>query len=379
MIGAAARLRFILLIATGILSTAAGGDTPDERALQRLRDRIATLEQELAQGYRQRDAVNEELRAVERAVGVQLQHLRELDTRRRTQARKLNAVHLEQAQQQRRVDNLARGLAGQMRAAYAMGRQGYIKMLLSQEDPAVLQRTVIYYRYIYDARRERLAQTRSALTALRGTEQNLTRGLRELAALRAEEAAKRVALEQAQAERAQVLARLNAKLRDDAAAVEQLRQDERHLLRLIAGIEPFLPALPAGAERFGDSRGKLPLPVRAKIAAFYGSPRQPGNLRWRGVLLAAPPGQEVRAVFRGRVAYADWLRGFGLLLILEHGEGYMTLYGHNQSLYKRVGEWVEAGEVIAGVGNTGGFAESGLYFEVRHRGEPYDPLQWCKR
>lgn len=378
MIGTARR-RVFSLIALGIFSAAGLSQAQDERQLQQLRARIAALEQELEQDRGQRDALHDELRAAERAIGTQLQQLRRLEAQRRVQHQRLRSVRAEQARQQRRLEGVARGLEGQARAAYAMGRQSYLKMLLSQGDPAALQRAVVYYRYLYDARRQRLAQTRSALVQLRGTEQTLAQDLRQLAALQAEEAAKRDLLALAQTQRKQVLAHIDTRLRDRAERVEQLRKDEQRLARLITGIEPLLPALPAGEGRFREYRGRLPLPLAAKIVAFYGSPRQPGNLRWRGVFLAASPGQEVRAIFRGRVAYADWLRGFGLLLILEHGDGYMTLYGHNQSLYKRIGEWVEAGEVIAGVGNTGGFPEPGLYFEIRHHGEPHDPLQWCRR
>jgi len=130
--------------------------------------------------------------------------------------------------------------------------------------------------------------------------------------------------------------------------------------------------------RFRKYKGKLPLPARGKIVARYGAPKNIGDLRWRGLFLAGREGQDVRSIFRGRVAFADWLRGFGLLLILDHGDGYMTLYGHNQSLYKEVGDWVEAGQVIAGMGNTGDITQPGLYFEVRHNGKPRDPLLWCR-
>ena len=143
----------------------------------------------------------------------------------------------------------------------------------------------------------------------------------------------------------------------------------------LTSLPAMAPAAPGA--RFASLKGRLPLPLAGRVTARFGDDKGIGQLKWRGAFIAAREGQEVRAVHRGRVAYADRLRGFGLLLILEHGDGYMTLYGHNQSLYREVGEWVDAGQVIAAAGNTGDAPQAGVYFEIRHDGEPDDPLRWC--
>jgi len=189
-------------------------------------------------------------------------------------------------------------------------------------------------------------------------------------------------MEADQARRRRLLATLDREVSDRAQAIERLKQDEARLQRLLQQLEQVLPPLPGDFPkdgRFADQRGRLPLPVVGHIRATFGEPKKVGTLKWRGVLVDSPAGSDVRAVFRGRVAYADWLRGFGLLLILDHGNGYMTLYGHNQGLYKEVGEWVEGGEIIAAVGATGDTTYPGVYFEVRQNGKPRDPLQWCSR
>jgi septal ring factor EnvC (AmiA/AmiB activator) len=173
---------------------------------------------------------------------------------------------------------------------------------------------------------------------------------------------------------------MNRRIETQSQEIGRLLSDQRRLEALIGGLRPLLREFP-GADpqaRFVDFRGRLPLPIDGGISARFGDPKNVGGLKWRGVFLVSPEGRRVESVFRGRVAYADWLRGFGLLLILDHGDGYMTLYGHNQSLLKQVGDWVEAGEAIALVGNTGDATRSGLYFELRHNGEPNDPLKWCR-
>jgi murein hydrolase activator len=353
----------------------------DEAQLKLLRARIEALQQELEQSRGQRDTLLDELRDTELRVGAALHNLKEIDMQLKSEAKKLNSLRNQKQEKHAQLRTHIKGMEHQARAAYATGRQEYVKMLLNQEDPASLNRVLIYYSYFYQARAQEIVRTRSAMSELTTIERQISLRTLELHNLRAEQSRKKLALEQDHARRETIVANLNRKVRDQSQEINLLHQDEQRLARLVEGLRAppaFSLVLPANAY-FRDAKGQLPLPLKARITAFYGSPKNKGDLRWKGVFMAAPAGREVRSVFRGRVAYADWLRGFGLLLILEHGDGYMTLYGHNQSLYSKVGDWVEAGQIVASVGNTGGFGESGLYFEIRHNGEPYDPLQWCKR
>jgi septal ring factor EnvC (AmiA/AmiB activator) len=257
--------------------------------------------------------------------------------------------------------------------------RGVLTHQYRQEDPARVSRSLTYYRYLSAARAARIEGLIASLARLDAVEQQIAARSRTLADLRAEQLRQKQSLEAARAERGATLARLNVELRSRSQEIERLKRDEARLARLVRELGTALaqtPLPPAGGA--GGGQGRWHLPVKGRLIARYGSPRQAGALRWRGIFLAAPEGAPVRAPARGRIAYADWLRGFGLLLVLDHGHGLMTLYGHNLSLYKGVGDPVEAGETIAASGNTGGPPQPGLYFEVRQQGEPRDPLDWCK-
>ena len=179
-----------------------------------------------------------------------------------------------------------------------------------------------------------------------------------------------------------MLAALDRKVHGQTEEIGRLRGDERRLQRLLDELQKHLAGIPGDPvfeHRFRDAKGKLPFPTQGRILVRYGEPKKGGKLRWKGVLVGGKFGQDVISVARGRVAFADWLRGFGLLLILEHGDGYMTLYGHNQGLYAQAGDWVEGGQVVASLGNTGDVPQPGVYFEIRRQGRPRDPLGWLGR
>ena len=352
-----------------------------ETQLRQLRARIETLQENLNQTRSQRDVVREEMRGLEQRIGALVNTLRTTDAQLATEAESIRQLQARATRERQNLQAQQQGLAKQLRAAYAMGRQEYAKMLLNQENPAVLARVVTYYDYLNRARTERIVSINLSLEQLHGLEQKIAERTRELSALRQTQRQQKDALETSRARRGVLLASLDHQVHDQSQRIERLQADEKRLEALLSELKTALttlsPSFPAGAS-MAKYQGRLSLPARGRIVARYGEQKNIGNLKWRGLLIAGQEGQNVVSVFRGRVAYADWLRGFGLLLILDHGDGYMSLYGYNQSLHKQVGDWVEAGEIIASLGNTGDTAQSGLYFEIRHRGEPRDPLMWCK-
>lgn len=348
----------------------------DDRQLAALRARLQALERSLDDSRDARDQARLALRDTERRIGASLRELRALEQSLREQTARLDALRTQANARRAQLQAQGADLGREARAAYLMGRQDYVKLLLNQEDPAQVSRALVYYGYLTRARAQRIDHLRAGLTELDRLQAQIGTRRQELLALRDVQARQKTSLERARAERAVAMRRLEQTVASQTQEVERLRRDEQRLARVLGEINRYLPlppaALPGTSARFIEAKGRLALPVSARV-------RRPADGRRKGVFLSAPAGREVRAVFRGRVAYADWLPGFGLLLILEHGDGYMSLYGHNQSLYATVGDWVEAGQAIALSGNTGGTTEPGVYFEIRHHGEPRDPLAWLKR
>lgn len=374
-------LLLCLLLCTGTLP-AADDPAASARQLQELQQRIQTLQRSLETDRERRDQLQQALRSAEREIGAANRELRELATRREARERRLAELDLERDQAREGLAGLRRQLERDARAAYVMGRQERVKLLLNQEDPASAGRMLSYYRYFAQARGERMAAVNLRLEELARLEQDIDAERAGLARLHEQREAHARTLAARQQERRQLLERLQADMRDKGTELEQLSRDEQRLQALVRSLRELLsdiPAAPADAGPFPTRKGKLAWPVQGTLAAGFGSRRAVGDLTWRGILIQAPLGAEVRAVSHGRVAFADWLRGFGLLLIVDHGDGYMTLYGHNQGLYKEVGEWVETGEVIAAVGDGGGQAEAGLYFELRQQGRPVNPVPWIAR
>lgn len=370
-----------LMVAPHVASAPTEGpaEVQHARELRELRARLRELQLELDQSVGARDAERQRLRTLDQRIADVVRELHEIDTRLDEQRRRLRALEQRRGSLHTALAEQRRDLEQELRAAYVLGRQPHLKLLLNQQRPDTVSRMLVYYRYLNGARLRAIERARTALERLRTVEQQIAERNRELLSLRDAQAERRQAREGARRERAQVLATLERRVRDQSAEIARLREDEKRLQRLLERLQDYLVDVPPTPHtRFGEARGKLPLPTNGRVRVRFGEPRAGGGLRSKGVFLSAAEGQEVISVARGRVAFADWLRGFGLLLILEHGDGYMTLYGHNQSLYVQVGDWVEGGQVIAAAGSTGDAPESGVYFEIRQQGQPRDPLQWCR-
>lgn len=350
-----------------------------ERELAELRTRLEKLQSELSETRGDRDEARDRLRDTERRIGAGLRQLRQTEARVRHETTRLTNLERARARQRSDLETQRRELERLVRASHALGRQDTLRLVLSQDDPERLSRLLTYSRYVAAARVARAENLQQALARLDAVEADIRERRQTLAGLRAAQQAEQQALEAARAERRTALARLDAEVRSRSREIERLKRDEVQLTRLLRGLHDTLrdqPPPPGPPARAG--KGQWPLPVDGRVVARYGQPRDVGELRWRGLFIAVPEGRPVRAPAHGRVVYADWLRGFGLLLVLDHGQGLMSLYGHNQSVYKGVGERVEPGETVAASGNTGGPPQPGVYFEVREHGEPRNPLDWCK-
>ena len=342
----------------------------DEQALNRLRQQIQHIESELAQTRDARHSADRRLRDIERDIDAAHRKMRTISADIAKARAELARLTRAQAAAQTRADQQANELVAQLRAIYMAGPVDHLKLALNQDDPARAARLRGYHRYLARARESARRKAATASTAATALQTDVRRGLIKLTELQQTQAAAQSRLLQAAADQRRVVAELHTALQDKDARLERLRRDERDLGRLLEGLaapaREFVPG-PAPAT-FAKARGRLPWPVRS------GRPRS----HWRGAFVPAPAGTAVRAVHAGRVIYADWLRGLGLLLILDHGGGYMTLYGHQQSLSRQVGDWVRAGDTLGTAGTSGGAAQPGVYFEIRQDGSARNPLEWCR-
>ena len=383
------RLRWALvLLLCSVPMWEASAEEPDEvvqktRELESIKTRIKQLRRQLSAVEGERKEQNSALSRTEKVIGDIARRIRVLGQRLDRQQRRLTGLERERADSRLQLDRHRKVLERQVKAAYAMGRQEKVKILLNQQDPAIVSRLMVYYDYFTLARMERMELIQENLLNLNRIEQDISEEEQRLKQLLTSENHEKRALEAAQADRKEIIAGLSKQLRRKGQEIDTLKTDEKELEALLMRLQEALADIPLNPEStnpFKTRKGKLPWPTRGRLAASFGASREGlGKLRWDGVLITAPEGREVRAIHHGRVAFADWLRGFGLLLIIDHGDGFMSLYGHNQSLFKEMGEWVEPGEVVAQVGSSGGRSTPGVYFGIRHNGKAKDPKKWCKR
>jgi len=371
--------RFFAPIAAILLVAASSGlPAADEEAeLEALRGRMTDMRRALESDQGKRSAAETELRKVETDIGERNAALRRLRDQQSETARRIGELERERVVVEARIGVERDSLAAQVRAAYVTGRNERLKLLLNQQDPAHLGRMVVYYDYFNRMRRDTIASVAADLARLNAvaTEQE-TEAMRQrqLEQRQSQELDK---LEQARARRAEVLVAVDASIRAKGDAIAEMETQAATLEKLVEELREVLRDFPVEADApFADVKGQLAWPLRGRLLRDLGQPRAQGRLKWDGVLVGAAPGTQVKAVYHGRVAYADWLTGLGLLVILEHGDGYLTLYGHNESVFKSVGEWVAPGETIAEVGDSGGQAQPALYFEIRRGRQPQNPHRW---
>ena len=375
---------FLLLLA--VAGPAAAQDSHGElakvkeRELEEVRERISDLKQSMDRSATERDRLTGELQDIEMAISEQRMRIKEIEREQRFTESKKQDLDRDLVEREAHLDAESGELAAQVRAAYMSGSQEKVKLLLNQRDPATLGRLMAYYRYLNDYRAENIAAVMeeiSKLAQLRSQIAAEAARLGELSQARYRELGR---LNSSQEERQTLLSNLKKKIVNEGAEVSRLAAQEQDLTRLIAELTSILSDYPISSEEpFSKYKGRLTWPVAGTLVHDFGQPRVGGKIAWNGVVLAAPRGREVRAIYHGRVAFADWLAGMGLLVIVDHGEGYMTLYGYNETILKNAGDWVAPGDVIATVGDSGGQSEASVYFELRKGTKPVNPRQWVTR
>jgi murein hydrolase activator len=375
--------RFLSLVL--ILPLMAAADDPNparaEAELKAVRSQIDKVKAEMERDAGRRDQLTRELEESEKTVGAARGALEKLRRERATHTARRTDLATEKRTAEAALARDRAALAGQIRAASMIGRREPIKLLLNQQDPAQTGRVLVYYQYFGRARASQIAAIDAHLAEIDALDAELAAEEQRLLELEEQQRGEVTRLQTARERRGKALVSLDAESKNRARELQRLKDQQGGLEKLVRELRRALERIDKfptdSKDAFAKLRGKLAWPVAGKLIASYGQTRA-GGMKWDGVLLAGAQGTPVRAVYHGRVVYADWLSGLGLLTIIDHGDGYLSLYGHNERLYKEVGERVTAGDTIATLGDSGGRPRPELYFEIRKAGKPVDPRPWFK-
>lgn len=377
------QIRLLLLLA--LVSVPVFGQDPDltlikERELEAVRDKISDLKTSMDRRAAERDRITGELQTAEVLIAERRNHLKDLERQRAFSEKKKAGIDQQLTSRQSELAAESEQLAAQVVAAYTSGQQERLKLLLNQHDPATLGRVLTYYRYMSEYRGENIETVNGFIAELADLQKQAAEEENRLAGLTRARTAELIELDAAQNKRQSLLVSLKSRIAQEGSEIDRLAAQEQDLARLIAELTSILSDYPITSEEpFSKHKGRLTWPIAGNLLHDFGQPRATGSVKWNGVVLAAPRGREVRSIYHGRVVFADWLAGMGLLVIVDHGEGYMTLYGYNETTLKRAGDWVAPGDVIATVGDSGGQQQTGLYFEVRQGTKAVNPRSWVSR
>ncbi|MDD1628971.1 MAG: peptidoglycan DD-metalloendopeptidase family protein [Methylococcaceae bacterium] len=368
-------------------------DLQTSNELNKVESDISEVKQDMQRLSQQKDNLLNLLADIEKHYGEIAALLKTLQIQIEQKRQSLDNIRQDMQVYQKEIDKLSKELAGQIRAAYAMGQKEKLKLLLNQQDPALSSRMMVYFNYFNKERLKKLTEIEAAVQRLDQLDKQKKTETELLEQNLEQKKSEQAALDEARKQRNELLVQIGNDFSSSEQQLTQLQESQNRLKSLMASLPITEEELAVDAEQakelsspiensselksdFSTLKGKLPWPVRGRLSQKFGSPRSEGT--WDGVLIDANEGMEIKAVTRGKVVYAEWLRGYGLLTIIDHGQGYMSLYAFNQSLYKRIGDTVEAGDVIASVGQSGGRSQAGLYFGIRKKGVPIDPLEWCR-
>lgn len=372
-------MRLLLLLALLLTVGPLYADEP-ERELKQLQEAIQAITAQLEKQRQEEHHTRAELARLEKQIGRETRRLEELRTQQQQTRVRLQQLQPALKTLEAELQQLRQQLAVLLRQAWQQGNQPALKLLLNQEDPADVSRMLHYYRRINAQQMTLIEHTTAKSREARLLRARLQQEESRLAELAEDIRQRQQALQDQRRSREGLLADLRRDIRQNESELERLTKDQKRLQALVDqlrrdDVAKLVPSRPH--QPFGKLKGRLPMPVDGQVEMAYRHSLG-GGLRYQGVRFASAAGRPVRSVAHGRVVFADWLNGLGLLLIVDHGDGYLSLYGHNDSLYREVGDWVETDEQIASVGTSGGLKNPALHFEIRHKGRPINPLPWIK-
>ncbi len=387
----------VALVALVALASAAEAQQGNTEELKTLRGRIDVLKREIDRTEGDRAEAADSLKESERAISEASRSLRDLGEQKKGAEARLGELAVKSRETGNFVTAQGARLARLIHDEYIKHERGYVQMLFSGESPAAAAREIHYASYVSRAQARLIDNLRANLQELQRVAGETREKTAQLAEIEARQRAEREQLARESTARKRVLNGLATQIRTQRREVSTLERNEKRLTDLIEKLARLAPpkSTPEPVRRdgkrndtlpeagisgaFAALRGKLRLPARGELSGRFGSQREGGGTTWKGVFIRSQAGEEVRSVAPGRVVFADWMRGFGNLIIVDHGNDYLSIYGNNESLFRQAGDTVASGDAIARVGNSGGNAETGLYFELRHLGKPFDPLSWAKK
>lgn len=377
-------MRKLLIVALATLwlpmASAQESEAEYEAKLRELQSTIAELKSELGKVKSSRDNLQNDLQGTEVNIGKLHKKIERLKGELASQKKQLTQLQRQRAELRQQRRDQQQHIAEHINSAYRLGQQSQLKLLLNQQHPETVARTLKYYQYVLDARNEQIDAYLDVISELDTLEPKILKKNQQLESNGQTLQAQYQQLRSRQSERQRTLKQLQQSISSKDQQLRQLHRDKQHLEKLLEEVSAAIANLNLNSdgEPFAKRKGKMSLPVKGKIVNRFGGQRLEGKLKWEGLQITASEGTSVSAIHHGRVVFSDYLKSHGLLLIIDHGDGYMSLYANNQTLLKEIGDWVSSGEEIARVGNSGGKASNGLYFEIRRQGKPVNPSSWCR-
>lgn len=351
----------------------------DEVKLESLKKEIQKLQQWLTKAQQESDQLSAQLRQSDLDISKLNQQITETQRKLTEERERLKKLREEQGQLRLHQDKQRQLLADQIRAAQRLGHDGPVKLLLNQSTPQEAQRMFRYFSYFNQARMQRISEILAELKRLDNIAEEIQLAEQRLLKHQQQQQQNRQALAQQQQQQQRLLAQLRQRMSSEQQNLAAKEANRKQLEKLLDEVQTLLDNSPrqTDARPITQLKGRLPMPTKGRILQAFGGKNSTGHSK--GWLIAANAGDNIRAIHHGQVVFADWLRGYGLVLILDHGQGYLSLYAHNQSLLRDVGSWVNQNDVIATAGSSGGIDKTALYFEIRYRGKAQDPAIWLKR
>jgi len=358
-----------------------------------IQKQINKIKKKLSKTKKEQHDVTDALKQSETAISLANKTLHTIKQEQKQNKSKLKELKQQSLSINKKLGQQQQQLGRLLYQRYTLGNQSYAQLILQSKNPSQISRDLKYQSYIAKAHTKLISDMQDNLNEIKQLDAKTTQALQKVAELKTQQESERKALKKQKAEKALVLKKLSKKISTQQAKINKLKRDEKNLSRLVARLtkkskpqkipsskivakNKQTPDNRYAGKKFSSLKGKLKLPVKGDVTNRFGRKRQDGGLSWKGLFIRAKEGASVKSVAGGRVVFADWMRGFGNLIIVDHGSGYMSLYGNNQTIFKNVGEDVKGGDTIAAVGNTGGNKSNGLYYELRKKSVPFDPLKW---